>query len=159
MRVNENDRENRHVSHTIHWSSVPWYQKETRASRDASRALARVWENPERRGAPLSHPSRASRDVQIALPRRHAPSLNYPIRFHSLKPLVNGSHTTHRRLIRVKSTSHPSYRERVCAVRTVSVFISSMMASVFAEARTTDERAAWVGRATDFCASREFTQG
>ncbi len=35
-------------------------------------------------------------------------------------------------------------------VRTVSVFISSMMASVFADARTTDVRAACVGRATDF---------
>ena len=37
-------------------------------------------------------------------------------------------------------------------VRTVSVFISSMMASVFADARTTDVRAACVGRATDFYA-------
>jgi len=50
------------------------------------------------------------------------------------------------------SNHHPSRRVRVCAFassrrRTVSVFISSMMASVFAEARTTDVRAAAAGRA------------
>ena len=44
-------------------------------------------------------------------------------------------------------------------VRTVSVFISSMMASVFADARTTDVRAACVGRATDFYDDEYATRG
>ena len=122
--------------------SPPNRDVDTVHTRDATRASTPRREDTMTKT--FTHRSHASQFVDTGRDARHETIVDPPSRPSYRPPRVG--------LAGVHPPIHPSRRVRVCVFassrrRTVSVFISSMMASVFAEARTTDVRAAAAGRA------------